>query len=173
MMVEPITVVHGINYEFLPGFCLLLAGQPLRFQLSARDFNGMPPQSPKDVMSSEKQWTKQVSWPFSYQQNSGSTSCCNPDIQIPHSPHHSNNSVICVLLWVGDADSRRSKAYCVRPKIVLQADAWNVNSDVAHSDEHLGWKNGWVAGKSDKKLPLEKGGDDWWWSTSSNNHEDR
>lgn len=28
------------------------------------------------------------------------------------------------------------KAYCVRPKIVLQADAWNVNSDVAHSDEH-------------------------------------
>mmetsp|Transcript_109344 Transcript_109344/g.273900 ORF Transcript_109344/g.273900 Transcript_109344/m.273900 type:complete len:368 (+) Transcript_109344:76-1179(+) len=28
------------------------------------------------------------------------------------------------------------KAYCIRPKIVLQADAWNVNSDVAHSDEH-------------------------------------
>lgn len=28
------------------------------------------------------------------------------------------------------------KAYCVRPKIVLQADAWNVNSDVGHSDEH-------------------------------------
>jgi len=28
------------------------------------------------------------------------------------------------------------KAYAVRPKIVLQADAWNVNSDVAHSDEH-------------------------------------
>jgi len=28
------------------------------------------------------------------------------------------------------------KAYCVRPEIVLQADAWNVNSDVAHSDEH-------------------------------------
>jgi len=28
------------------------------------------------------------------------------------------------------------KAYCVRPKIVLQADAWNINSDVAHSDEH-------------------------------------
>lgn len=28
------------------------------------------------------------------------------------------------------------KAYCVRPKIVLQAEAWNVNSDVAHSDEH-------------------------------------
>merc|ERR1719401_670259 len=28
------------------------------------------------------------------------------------------------------------KAYCVRPKIILQADAWNVNSDVAHSDEH-------------------------------------
>ena len=50
----------------------------------------------------------------------------------------------------------------MRPKIVLQADAWNVNSDVAHSDEHLGWKNGWVfiAGKNDKKLPLEKGGDD-------------
>jgi len=28
------------------------------------------------------------------------------------------------------------KSYCVRPKIVLQADAWNINSDVAHSDEH-------------------------------------
>jgi len=28
------------------------------------------------------------------------------------------------------------KAYCVRPKIVHQAEAWNVNSDVAHSDEH-------------------------------------
>lgn len=28
------------------------------------------------------------------------------------------------------------KAYAVRPKIVLQADAWNVNSDVAHSDEN-------------------------------------
>jgi len=27
------------------------------------------------------------------------------------------------------------KSYCVRPKIVLQADAWNVNSDVGHSDE--------------------------------------
>jgi len=27
------------------------------------------------------------------------------------------------------------KAYCVRPKIVLQADAWNVKSDVGHSDE--------------------------------------
>jgi GR25 family glycosyltransferase involved in LPS biosynthesis len=28
------------------------------------------------------------------------------------------------------------KAYAVRPKVILQADAWNVNSDVAHSDEH-------------------------------------
>lgn len=28
------------------------------------------------------------------------------------------------------------QSYCVRPKIVLQAEAWNVNSDVAHSDEH-------------------------------------
>mmetsp|Transcript_55757 Transcript_55757/g.122439 ORF Transcript_55757/g.122439 Transcript_55757/m.122439 type:complete len:405 (-) Transcript_55757:134-1348(-) len=27
------------------------------------------------------------------------------------------------------------KAYCTRPKIVYQADVWNVNSDVAHSDE--------------------------------------
>jgi len=26
-------------------------------------------------------------------------------------------------------------AYCVRPKIILQAEAWNVNSDVGHSDE--------------------------------------
>jgi GR25 family glycosyltransferase involved in LPS biosynthesis len=28
------------------------------------------------------------------------------------------------------------KAYCVRPKIIRQAEAWNVNSDVGHSDEH-------------------------------------
>jgi len=28
------------------------------------------------------------------------------------------------------------KAYCTRPKIVLQAEPWNVNSDVMHSDEH-------------------------------------
>jgi GR25 family glycosyltransferase involved in LPS biosynthesis len=28
------------------------------------------------------------------------------------------------------------KAYAVQPKIIRQADAWNVNSDVAHSDEH-------------------------------------
>jgi len=27
-------------------------------------------------------------------------------------------------------------AYAVRPKIIRQADAWGVNSDVAHSDEH-------------------------------------
>lgn len=27
------------------------------------------------------------------------------------------------------------KSYCVRPKIIRQADAWNVNSDVGHSDE--------------------------------------
>lgn len=27
-------------------------------------------------------------------------------------------------------------AYCTTPKIVRQAEAWNVNSDVAHSDEH-------------------------------------
>lgn len=28
------------------------------------------------------------------------------------------------------------KSYCVVPKLIHQADAWNVNSDVAHSDEH-------------------------------------
>lgn len=27
-------------------------------------------------------------------------------------------------------------AYCTTPKIIRQAEAWNVNSDVAHSDEH-------------------------------------
>jgi hypothetical protein len=27
------------------------------------------------------------------------------------------------------------KSYCMRPKIVRQADSWNVNSDVGHSDE--------------------------------------
>ena len=35
-------------------------------------------------------------------------------------------------------NSQFCQAYCVRPKIVLQADAWNVNSDVAHSDEYFG-----------------------------------
>merc|ERR1719401_1931475 len=39
--------------------------------------------------------------------------------------------------WMAAAcASGRLKSYCVRPKIVHQADAWNVNSDVAHSDEH-------------------------------------
>lgn len=39
--------------------------------------------------------------------------------------------------WMaGIAAAGDIKAYAVRPKIVLQADAWNVNSDVAHSDEH-------------------------------------
>jgi GR25 family glycosyltransferase involved in LPS biosynthesis len=28
------------------------------------------------------------------------------------------------------------RAYCVRPKIIRQAEAWNVNSDVGHSDEN-------------------------------------
>ncbi len=42
----------------------------------------------------------------------------------------------------GFSERARGEAYCVRPKIVLQADAWNVNSDVAHSDEHLG--NEWM-----------------------------
>ena len=42
----------------------------------------------------------------------------------------------------GFSERARREAYCVRPKIVLQADAWNVNSDVAHSDEHLG--NEWM-----------------------------
>lgn len=28
------------------------------------------------------------------------------------------------------------KAYCIRPKVIRQADLWNVNSDVGHSDEH-------------------------------------
>jgi GR25 family glycosyltransferase involved in LPS biosynthesis len=39
--------------------------------------------------------------------------------------------------WMaGLAAARELKAYCVRPKIVRQAEAWNVNSDVSHSDEH-------------------------------------
>jgi len=39
--------------------------------------------------------------------------------------------------WMaGMAAENECKAYCVRPKIVLQADAWNVNSDVSHSDEN-------------------------------------
>jgi len=27
------------------------------------------------------------------------------------------------------------KSYCIKPKIIYQAEAWNVNSDVGHSDE--------------------------------------
>jgi len=39
--------------------------------------------------------------------------------------------------WLGGLNAaRKLNAYCVRPKIIHQADAWNVNSDVAHSDEH-------------------------------------
>lgn len=39
--------------------------------------------------------------------------------------------------WMAAACAEgRINSYCVRPKIVHQADAWNVNSDVAHSDEH-------------------------------------
>jgi len=38
--------------------------------------------------------------------------------------------------WMASLCARGSlKSYCVRPKIVLQSDAWNVNSDVGHSDE--------------------------------------
>jgi len=39
--------------------------------------------------------------------------------------------------WLGClCADRHLKALCVRPKIVRQREAWNVNSDVAHSDEH-------------------------------------
>jgi len=39
--------------------------------------------------------------------------------------------------WMAAAcASHRIKSYCVRPKIVHQAEPWNINSDVAHSDEH-------------------------------------
>eukprot|EP00928_Gymnodinium_smaydae_P070383 TRINITY_DN54228_c0_g1_i1.p1 TRINITY_DN54228_c0_g1~~TRINITY_DN54228_c0_g1_i1.p1 ORF type:complete len:382 (-),score=66.76 TRINITY_DN54228_c0_g1_i1:145-1290(-) len=38
--------------------------------------------------------------------------------------------------WMASMCAKGSlQSYCVRPKIVRQADAWNVNSDVAHSDE--------------------------------------
>lgn len=38
--------------------------------------------------------------------------------------------------WMATAcASGALKAYCVRPKIIRQADSWNVNSDVGHSDE--------------------------------------
>jgi len=38
--------------------------------------------------------------------------------------------------WLAQLCADRTlSAYCVRPKIVLQADAWNMNSDVGHSDE--------------------------------------
>jgi len=39
--------------------------------------------------------------------------------------------------WMAAAcASHKLKSYCVRPKIVHQAEPWNINSDVAHSDEH-------------------------------------
>lgn len=39
--------------------------------------------------------------------------------------------------WMAGLCAENSiKAYAVRPKIVRQADAWNVNSDVHHSDEN-------------------------------------
>lgn len=39
--------------------------------------------------------------------------------------------------WMAAAcASHKVKSYCVRPKIVHQAEPWNINSDVAHSDEH-------------------------------------
>merc|ERR1712232_922612 len=39
--------------------------------------------------------------------------------------------------WMATACAEGAvKSYCVRPKIIRQADAWNVNSDVGHSDEH-------------------------------------
>jgi len=38
--------------------------------------------------------------------------------------------------WMATAcASGAIKSYCVRPKIIRQADEWNVNSDVGHSDE--------------------------------------
>jgi len=38
--------------------------------------------------------------------------------------------------WMATACAREVlKAYCVRPKIIRQADEWNINSDVGHSDE--------------------------------------
>jgi glycosyl transferase family 25 len=41
--------------------------------------------------------------------------------------------------WMASHAARGSlKAYAVRPKIVRQAEAWNVASDVGHSDEFLG-----------------------------------
>jgi len=39
--------------------------------------------------------------------------------------------------WMaGLCTDNQIKAYAVRPKIIRQADAWNVNSDVHHSDEN-------------------------------------
>lgn len=38
--------------------------------------------------------------------------------------------------WMATACAEGAiNSYCVRPKIIHQADAWNVNSDVGHSDE--------------------------------------
>jgi len=39
--------------------------------------------------------------------------------------------------WMaGRCATHEIKAYCVRPKIIRQAEGWNVNSDVSHSDEN-------------------------------------
>jgi GR25 family glycosyltransferase involved in LPS biosynthesis len=75
------------------------------------------------------------------------------------------------------------KAYCVRPKVIRQADAWNVNSDVAHSDEHYWgansdiqhsdafyWGNPGEEAKSKDGMPMVGGS--CFWNIGSDESED-
>lgn len=52
------------------------------------------------------------------------------------------------------AAANRLKAYAVRPKIVRQAEEWNVMSDVVHSDEALAHTMQAVASTSDGRIYL-------------------
>lgn len=75
------------------------------------------------------------------------------------------------------------KAYCVRPKVIRQADAWNVNSDVPHSDEHYWgansdiqhsdafyWGNPGEEAKSKDDIPMVGGS--CFWNIGSDESED-
>jgi len=63
------------------------------------------------------------------------------------------------------------KAYAVRPKLVRQAEEWNVKSDVAHSDEALGHTIRTAAGSDGENVYLSHDTHhsvDLWWDAATN-----
>jgi len=67
------------------------------------------------------------------------------------------------------------KSYCTKPKVVLQADAWNMNSDVGHSDEqywgpdsdimhsdHLYWGDTEIAKEAEQSKKRKTDGPHFW-----------